>query len=369
MEQLTQVQQDRGPVRVGIGVVAIGRNEGDRLRRCLDSVRAEAQVVVYVDSGSTDGSVAMARGMGIEVVELDLDQPFTAARARNAGFARAMELAPGLEFIQFVDGDCEVVEGWLETAEQALRGDVQLAVVCGRRRERYPEASTYNRLCDMEWNTPVGEARACGGDAMMRVEALRQVGGYDPGLIAGEEPELCYRLRQRNWKVMRLNAEMTLHDAAMVRFGQWWKRAVRAGHAYAEASAMHGGTPERFRVRETRSNWFWGLIVPLLLLLSLITGFFWTPAWLGLLLLAGYPAQVGRIYMRKRREGLSGRDGLLYAFFTVLSKFPQVVGQVRFVLGRVTGRRSRVIEYKSAVPGGRGIAPADPVRSSSVARP
>ena len=65
-----------------IGVIAIGRNEGERLRRCLDSVVGKGFSVVYVDSNSTDGSVDFARSVGAEVVELDMSLPFSAARAQ-----------------------------------------------------------------------------------------------------------------------------------------------------------------------------------------------------------------------------------------------------------------------------------------------
>ena len=250
-----------------VGVVVIGRNEGERLRRCLESVRRRGPGVVYVDSGSTDGSVALAAGLGATVVELDMRRPFTAARARNEGLRRLQAIAPDLAFVQFVDGDCEMVAGWLPLAERFLEAEPQVAAVCGRRRERFPERSVYNRLCDLEWNTPIGEARACGGDAMMRAEALRQVGGYRDDLIAGEEPELCVRLRAAGWKIWRLDAEMTLHDAAMTRFGQWWRRNVRAGYAYAEGVRLHGAPPERHWVREWRSAWFWGAGLPLAIVL------------------------------------------------------------------------------------------------------
>jgi glycosyltransferase involved in cell wall biosynthesis len=127
-----------------IGVVVIGRNEGERLRRCLESVRSGA--VVYVDSGSSDGSVALARSLGVEVVGLDLSSPFTAARARNAGFERLLQFDPSAEFVQFVDGDCEVAAGWLERARKEFEARSDAAVVCGRLRERFPDATVYNRL-------------------------------------------------------------------------------------------------------------------------------------------------------------------------------------------------------------------------------
>ena len=198
-----------------IAAVAIGRNEGERLRRCLASMQGRVGRIVYVDSGSTDGSLDAAAAAGAQVVSLDLALPFTAARARNEGFALLGHEAPA--YVQFVDGDCELQPGWLETASAFLDNHPDVAAVCGRRRERHPGQSLYNRLIDCEWDTPVGETRACGGDVLMRRDAFRAVGGFDPALIAGEEPELCVRLRAAGWRIWRLDAEMTLHDAAITR--------------------------------------------------------------------------------------------------------------------------------------------------------
>src|ERR1700732_2628991 len=99
------------------GLVAIGRNEGERLKRCLQS-GAAAVIIVYVDSGSSDGSVEWAKGTGADVIELDRAIPFTAARARNHGFRRIRELAPQIKYVQFVDGDCELDRKW---PDQAIR--------------------------------------------------------------------------------------------------------------------------------------------------------------------------------------------------------------------------------------------------------
>jgi glycosyltransferase involved in cell wall biosynthesis len=326
-----------------VGVVVIGRNEGDRLRQCLQSVEPGVRPTVYVDSGSSDGSVELARTWGADVIELDLTIPFTAARARNAGLGQLLGIDPDIEYVQFVDGDCAIVDGWLSTASAALDADKGIAVVCGRRRERNPEASVYNRLCDLEWNTPVGDALACGGDAMIRVAALKAAGGYRDELIAGEEPELCVRLRAAGGRVVRLDAEMTRHDAAMTRFRQWWRRNVRAGHAFAEVSHLHKQSPFGIWRRETRSNWWWGLILPILAVVP--AAFTWG---LSLLLLAGYPVLCTRIAMNRRRRGDDAKTARTFALYCVLSKFPQMVGQARYWAGRVFGRRNRLIEYKGS---------------------
>ncbi len=311
-----------------IDAVVIGRNEGARLVACLESLRARVRHVVYVDSGSDDGSPDAARAAGAEVVDLDMSRPFTAARARNAGLARLQ----GAEFIQFVDGDCCVEPGWIAFSAGYLADHPDVGVVCGRRREQFPRASVYNRLCDIEWDTPVGPALACGGDAMMRLGALRDVGGFREDLIAGEEPELCLRLRRSGWDVVRLDHEMTRHDARILRFGQWWARSRRAGHAYAEGAYLHGAAPERHWLRETRRALAWGAGLPL------VTGALAVATPLAALLLLAYPAQVFRLFLKHRDWPL--------AVFSVLGKFPEAQGAVQFHVNRLRGRRSPIVEYK-----------------------
>lgn len=332
------VGEQVNPVVSKIGVVAIGRNEGERLRRCLRSVIGRAALAVYVDSGSTDGSVQMAKSAGCDVVELDMRIPFTAARARNEGFARLRVLAPDFPYVQFVDGDCEVVAGWFEQSAAFLDSHENVAVVCGRRREREPDRSIYNWLCDIEWNTRVGETRTCGGDAMMRADIFAKVGGYDAGLIAGEDPELCMRMRAAGWRVWRLDAEMTVHDAAMTRFSQWWRRALRAGYAYAQGAHLHGVPPERHYVWEARRAWLWGIWLPLA---CIAAGLAFGPWGWGSLLI--YPLQVLRQTMRN-----SGplRDRAALALFQVLARFPEGLGEIKFLFNRLLGRRARLIEYK-----------------------
>lgn len=320
------------------GVVIIGRNEGDRLVRCLASLTSRLSQLVYVDSGSTDDSVNVARSMGADIVALDMTVPFTAARARNEGFERMRKLFPQCGFVQFVDGDCEVSPLWLESALSFLDTNPGVAAVCGRRRERFPEKTVYNMLCDIEWDTPIGEAKACGGDVLMRVEAFENVHGFRPDLIAGEEPELCVRLRASGWKIWRLDHEMTLHDAAMTRFGQWWKRTLRCGYTYAEGVHLHGAPPERHRVRESRRVWIWGLGMPVMTgIMVCLFG-----AW-GLTVLLIYLLQLIRLALRGRQ---SARNNWLYALFLVLGKFPEAIGQLKFVYNRLSGKTARLIEYK-----------------------
>jgi GT2 family glycosyltransferase len=322
---------------MNLGFVVIGRNEGQRLVDCLTSISRTGCPVVYVDSGSTDRSLANADGLGAEIVELDMATPFTAARARNAGMKALLSARPDLTFVHFIDGDCALAPDWLDKGYQFISSRPDVAIVCGRRQERFPDASVYNRLCQREWTRPAGETTACGGDAIARVDAVRQVGGFRETLIAGEEPELCIRLRQNGWKIWRLDAVMTLHDAAMTRFAQWWRRMVRGGHAFGEVSRLHFRSAQGIWARETARALVWGLILPLVIIvLGLIK-----PVFLAGFLV--YPLQIARIALR---DGASGTGSWTFAALMTLAKFAEAYGIVRYYLLSIFRSRSGIIEYK-----------------------
>jgi glycosyltransferase involved in cell wall biosynthesis len=324
-----------------LGIVTIGRNEGERLRRCLTSVVGRGLPVVYVDSNSTDGSPALARSLGAEVVELDPSWPVGVPRARNEGFQRLCQIDPDVRFVQFLDGDCELVEGWLERGCRVLGDRPEVALVTGRRRERFPERSIYNRLADLEWDMPIGEINGSHGDIMVRTLAFCQVGGFDAAVLVGEDYELCVRLRKQGWILLRIDAEMTLHDMAMTRFGQWWWRNVRCGYGYADGALVHGKPPERHWVREVRSILFWGVALPGLALAAA-----WPSRGASLLLLGGYVY----LYWRIRRYGSNRRwsapDAQLYARWCILAKFPHAIGLFTYWFRRLRRSERRIIEYK-----------------------
>jgi glycosyltransferase involved in cell wall biosynthesis len=345
--------------RGAYGVVAIGRNEGARLEACLKSAQPSGAALVYVDSGSTDGSPERARSLGAIVERLDPGSGFTAARARNVGFSVLTDRVTSPEFVQFIDGDCALAPGWIDFALERMAADKGLAAVAGRRRERFPDATIFNRLCDMEWNTPVGEARAVGGDALFRVAAFAEAGGFDPTLICGEEPELCFRLRRRGWRIERLDHDMTLHDAAMTSWRQWFRRTMRGGWAFEEGFSRLGRTAEAYNCRERRSLWLWGGAGPLALALSALAAAVSEPVRpyalgaVGALLLL-YGAMMARVALgRRSRFGDPWRRAALYGVMIMLGKVPEMVGAAWFRLRRLRSQPPELIEYKSPEkPGG-----------------
>ena len=319
-----------------VGFVVIGRNEGPRLEACLESVLTHSRRVVYADSASTDGSRETAERLGAVVIALPADGRLNAARGRNAGYQELRARFPECHYVQFLDGDCILQREWIRRATDFLGAHPDVAVVCGRRFEAHPEASLYNRLCDQEWDTPVGEATECGGDALIRTAALDQVGGYHPALQAGEEPEMCARLRAAGWRIWRIDARMTEHDARILTLGQWWRRTQRGGFGYAQVWTATKALPGRLYGRQLRSAFAWAVALPLLVVLAAVLA---RQPLILLLIPILYALQLARIAATCR-----GENRLAKAALILLAKWPEVLGATRFFLA---GGGGRVAEYKS----------------------
>lgn len=330
-----------------LGIVVIGRNEGQRLEVCLRSLRSELPIV-YVDSGSSDGSPEFARAHCSAVVQLDMTRPFTAARARNAGFAKLVELAPQLEFVQFVDGDCEVHPNWLSSGVAAMRSDSRMSVVCGRLRERHPDRSIYNRMCDIGWDYPLGVIDSCGGIAMYRAAAFSAAGGFNETLIAGEEFELCLRLRNAGGQIVRIDSEMAWHDVDITSIRQWWRRTVRSGFGAAEGCCLYSGAHSKsFRLRTMRAV-FWGGIVPLVLVAAIALGAAVPLLWVApLAVVAAWCLNWLRLAFRERARGRDWRTSVLLGFFAMFGKVAELRGVLEYWSRRLRGSTAAVIEYRT----------------------
>ena len=328
------------------GVVVIGRNEGARLERCLAAVSHTGVPVAYADSGSSDGSVEVARNAGALVVALDPAEVFSAARGRNEGFHALLAAFPDLDFVHFVDGDCELIPGWLEAGSASLARHPDRVLVCGLLRERDPGRSIYNRLCELEWDEPIGAITSCGGIFMVRSAAFVRAGGFDTSLVSSEEPELCSRLAAAGGELARIDVSMALHDADMTRLSDWWTRQQRCGYGDLDSALRFGENRRR-----VVSVWLWsvGWLVAALLLVGA------TGLYQGLLAMAGVFAlcmcipllQIGRIAWRSAAADRGSRDALALGVFLMLGKWPRLQGHLRYLVDRLRGGPLRLIEYRA----------------------
>jgi glycosyltransferase involved in cell wall biosynthesis len=326
-----------------LSVVVIGRNEGVRLQRCLESVGAmecNGDVeLIYVDSGSCDGSVALAELLGAKTIALTPLRP-TAALGRNAGWRAATG-----EIVFFLDGDTVVEKDFASEAMPEFN-DATVACVWGHRREMFPQQTVYNRVFDLDWMYGPGPAAFCGGDALFRRKALVEVGGFDESLIAGEEPEMCRRIIAAGYSILHVDLPMTLHDLAMKNFGQYWTRATRTGHAYAEVSARFAEGGDAFWSAEARHNGIQVLAMSALMMTGLVSCVCTRSA----LPAAGVIAMLGLLVLRTawkaRWKSASAWTLLLYAVHSHLQQVPIFVGQMRYAWNHRRGRRLGIVEYK-----------------------
>lgn len=331
---------------LNLSVVIIGRNEGERLIRCIRSVRTMSNFssdnteIIYVDSDSTDNSPAQAKALGAKVLTVHPERP-AAAIGRNAGWKAAK--AP---YILFLDGDTILDPDFVTAALQQFKQHPQAAIVWGHRRELYPEKSWYQRVLDLDWVYPPGLAEFCGGDALMRRDVLAEIDGYNPQLIAGEEPEMCQRIRAKGYEIWHIDHAMTLHDLAITRWSQYWRRAVRAGHAYAEVSNLLKNTETPLWERDAKRNLMLAIILISVAIFGLAGSLFFSSMLPFLLSLGFFTAISIRTAWKCRWKSTDIMSLILYGVHSHFQQIPIAFGQLSYYYLRWQGKRRGLIEYK-----------------------
>ncbi|OQW93063.1 MAG: glycosyl transferase family 2 [Beggiatoa sp. IS2] len=327
-----------------LSVVIIGRNEGERLLRCIRSVQAahyppEMIEIIYVDSASVDDSVAQAQALGVQVLTVHPQRP-AAAIGRNAGWQ-----ATSAPLVLFLDGDTILDSDFIAVALTHLK-EASIGAICGQLRELYPQASIYQRILDLDWIPSPGALSLCGGIVIIRRKVLEEIGGYSPHLIVGEDFELCQRIRAKGYTISHIDQPMALHDLGITRWSQYWRRAVRTGHGFAEISNLLKGTTTPLWEKESRKNIF---------NISLLSGIFVSGFALTLLWQSLIPilASVGLFLLLSLRSAWKARwrtqdffTLLLYGLHAQFQHLPIAIGQLSFYYNRWRGQRQRLIEYK-----------------------
>jgi glycosyltransferase involved in cell wall biosynthesis len=321
-----------------ISFVVIGLDEAARLPGCLHALArqgfAREQIeVLYVDSGSRDGSPELAAAEGADRVLAIPRAGANAARARNAGLGEAR--AP---FVHFVDGDTCLEPGWAREALDCLESDPRLAAVEGCLREERPDANLYHAVWELDWPSRAGAIDFVGGNALYRAEAVRAVAGFDPAMRVGEEPELGARLRARGWRFRRLDRLMARHDLELESLGDYLRQAYKSGLSCGLVAAATGGWRRGYwsgRLRRTLLQAAL-LLAPAALAVALLP---WSRiaalgcaavGLLGLLLLALRKA------LAVRERAASGALALAFGLHTYAVKLPAAAG----ILGSRRARRS-----------------------------
>jgi GT2 family glycosyltransferase len=323
-ESIAALDSPSGRGLEGVGVVLVGRNEAARLARAVTAACEQAGQVVYVDSNSTDESREVARAHGATVIHLT-EGPYTPSRGRQTGFEELLRQRPDLPYVHFVDGDCVLAPGWVQTAYDYLEAHPDVTAVLGRRREERTRESFYSRFMDLEWYTPPGETTHFGGDCLVRAAAVQAAGGWSATTINAEDKDLAFRMRKQGARIVCLPAEMTGHDVRMTRFAQLWRRTVRNGYGYIEVGWRYRDMVSgRMQLRRAASALLYTIILPILAILGL---WLWWPA----------AALVGLLYARMlitstlwaRRRGADWSTAWGSALLGLVLKYATLLGCAR----------------------------------------
>jgi glycosyltransferase involved in cell wall biosynthesis len=331
--------------RPALSVVVIGRNEGERLVRCMESVLSMRSLhdgaieIIYVDSGSSDASFEQAARSGARVIRASPLRPCAAA-GRNAGWQAALA-----DLVLFLDGDTVVAPDFVLNSIRDF-SDPAVAIVFGNRRESNPDGSIFNRVLDLDWITRPGLADYCGGDALVLRRVLEQVGGYDENLIAGEEPEMCRRIRALGYRILHVDRAMTTHDLGIKRFSEYWHRAVRTGYAYAEVSKRYRATESPLWNNEARQNLVHGAMMIAIAVGALVLSLASSSLLPLLAIIAAVTILTIRTAWRYRWKSTNFSTRLLYGVHSHLQQIPIMFGQLKYRRDYRRGRIGKLIEYK-----------------------
>lgn len=195
-----------------ISVCVIGRNEAHNLPACAAALAALASAglameAIFIDSASSDASVAVAKANFGVVVELAASAELNAGAARAVGTLKARGT-----WVLYLDGDMQLAPDFIPHLLELVRGERDADGLAGRTLNVYPDGSSDAIV--FAGNKAGQPCRAFGGAVLLRRETVLDVGNWAPNLYANEEAELYSRLLARAARVLWTESLMVRHVTA-----------------------------------------------------------------------------------------------------------------------------------------------------------
>jgi len=308
-----------------ISVVVIGINISEKVVNCLKSVKKSNYPnleIIYVDGGSSDDSVKKVRKLGnIKIIELKQENP-APGRQRNEGWKNSKA-----DLVQFLDGDTILDPDWLINAIYEIK-DKKVAV-CGYRRELYPNKNFYNFITDFDWGKSVGEIENIGGDILIKKSVLYECEGFDNNLIAGENSELSFKIKDKGYSIIRIDRNMTNH-AELNNFKRYFWRIFRHGYGHAEVAIKFYKKNNTKLLNNFIKSSIKAIFTPLFILLAIISKNIYF-LFFSILL----NTKTILLFFSLKKKGLNNKYSSIYVIHSFFLVYPLTLGMLRYIIGKI----------------------------------
>jgi GT2 family glycosyltransferase len=183
-------------------------NNPQGLRRCIEALRGQgiAFELIVVDNGSTDETCAVAELHADRVL---ICPKLTIGALRNQG----AQVAKG-QILVFTDSDQRPAEGWLASGLEALAREESAGMLGAR--YHTPEGSSWvAKTWDLQRrysDVPGDIGWLQGGNLFVKRAAFERVGGFRTDLVASEDVDLSFRVRNAGFRVICDPKIINYHD-------------------------------------------------------------------------------------------------------------------------------------------------------------
>lgn len=236
------------------------------IRSAIEAVRIVGGEVILADSGSSDGTVTIARRFPVRIVRLrDIEE-----RSCGIGPQLGYQVADG-RYVYILDGDMELDPAFLPNALAAMAENPRLGGVAGMVEECSEASYQFRGRKRRNSQRGPGPARVLEMGGLYRREALEDVGYFsNRNLHACEELELALRLSSAGWEMRRLPVRSVRHHGRSegnwsLLFGRWRSRYLDGAGELLRVSL---GKPYFWRALSSMRH----LVIALLIWVGLLAG-------------------------------------------------------------------------------------------------
>lgn len=194
-----------------VAAVLVNYNGREHLEYCLPSLAMTGYrpfVLIVVDNGSTDGSVAAAVRICPDARLIRNRKNLGWSAASNIGIRLALEL--GAKYIALVNNDIRVDPRWLDAAVAAAERAPGIGLIgygCVEAEDQVESLAQFERERSRWVGIELSYPAYVGGMAMLvRSELFREIGMIDDGFFAyGEENDFQIRARKAGYVIAEVN--------------------------------------------------------------------------------------------------------------------------------------------------------------------